>query len=53
MDGATHELILQDIKQDPHWVTQSIGIVTSNVNRAIIRAGAAKAFGKRNNVPVL
>jgi hypothetical protein len=27
--------------------------VTSNVDRAIINAEAAKAFGKRNNVPIL
>ena len=32
---------------------KSTCIVTSNVDRAIINAEAAKAFGKRNNVPIL
>jgi hypothetical protein len=53
VDGVTHELILQDIEQDPNWITKSSCIVTSNVDRAIINAEAAKAFGKLNNVPVL
>ncbi len=53
MDGLTHELILQDIEQDLNWITKSTCIVTSNVDRAIFNAKAAKAFGKRNNVPVL
>jgi hypothetical protein len=51
--GVTHELILQDIEHDLNWITKSIYIVTSNVDRAIINAEAAKAFGKRNNVPIL
>jgi hypothetical protein len=34
-------------------MTKSTCIVTSNVDRAIINAEAAKAFGKRNNIPVL
>jgi hypothetical protein len=34
-------------------MTKSTCIVTSNVDRTIINAEAAKAFGKRNNVPVL
>jgi hypothetical protein len=38
---------------DPNWITKSTCIVTSNVDRVIINAEAAKAFGKRNNVPVL
>ncbi len=53
MDGVTHELTSQDIEQDPSWVTHSTCIVTSNVDRAIINATAAKAFGKRKNVPFL
>ncbi len=53
MDGVTHELTLQDIERDPNWIAKSTCIVTSNVNRAIINAEAAKVFGKRNNVPVL
>ncbi len=53
MDDVTHELTLQDIEQDPNWITKSTCIVTSNADRAIINAEAAKAFGKRNNVPVL
>jgi hypothetical protein len=53
VEGITHELTLQDIEQDPNWITKSTCIVTSNVDRAIINAEAAKAFGKRSNVPVL
>ncbi len=53
MDGVTHELTLQDIEQDPNWITKSTCILTSNVDRAIINAKAAEAFGKSNNVPVL
>jgi hypothetical protein len=53
VDGVTHELTSQDIDQDPNWITHSTCIVTSNVDRAIISAAAAKAFGKRKNVPVL
>ncbi len=53
VDGVTHELTIEDIEHDPNWITKSTCIVTSNVGRAIINAEAAKAFGKRNNVPVL
>ncbi len=53
VDGVTHELTLQDVKNDPNWITKSTCIVTSNVTRAIINAVAAKVFGKRNNVPIL
>ncbi len=52
VDGVTHELAFQDIEQDPNWIAKSACIVTSNVDRAIINAEAAKAFSKRNNVPV-
>ncbi len=53
VDGVTHELTLQDIENDPNQIIKSTCIVTSNIDRAIINAEAAKAFGKRNNVPVL
>jgi hypothetical protein len=53
VDGVTHELTLQDVENDPNWITKSTCIVTSNVDRAIINAEAAKAFGKHNNVPIL
>jgi hypothetical protein len=53
VDGVTHELTSQDIEQDPSWITHSTCIVTSNVDRVIINAAAAKAFGKHKNVPVL
>jgi hypothetical protein len=53
VDGITHELTSQDIEQDPNWITHSTCIVTSNIDRAIINAAAAKAFGKHENVPVL
>jgi hypothetical protein len=53
VDGVTHELTLQDVEHDPNWITKSTCIVTSNVDRAIINAEAAKAFGKCNNVPIL
>ena len=53
VDGVTHELTLQDVENDPNWITKSTCIVTSNVGRAVINAEAAKAFGKQNNVPVL
>jgi hypothetical protein len=53
VDGVTHELTSQDIDQDPNWITHSTSIVTSNVDRAIINAAVAKAFGKSKNVPVL
>jgi hypothetical protein len=53
VDGVTHELTLQDVENDPNRITKSTCIVASNVDRAIINAEAAKAFGKRNNVPVL
>jgi hypothetical protein len=49
VDGVTHGLTLQDIEHDPNWITKSTCIVTSNVDRAIINAEAAKAFTKRNN----
>jgi hypothetical protein len=53
VDGVTHKLTLQDVENDPNWITKSTCIVTGNVDRAIINAGAAKAFGKCNNVPIL
>ncbi len=53
VDCVTHELTLQDIEHDPNWITKSTCIVTSNFDRAIINAEAAKAFGKCNNVRVL
>jgi hypothetical protein len=53
VDGVTHELTLQDVENDSNWITKSTCIVTSNVDRAIINAEAPKAFGKRNNVPIL
>ena len=53
MDSVTHELTLQDIEHVPNWITKSTCIVTSNVDRAIINAEAAKAFGKHNNTPIL
>jgi hypothetical protein len=53
VDGVAHEPTLQDIEQDPNWIITSTCIVTSNVDRAIINADAAKAFGKHNNLPVL
>ncbi len=53
VDGVTHELTLQDVENDHNWITESTCIVTSNVDRAIINAEVAKAFGKQNNVPIL
>jgi hypothetical protein len=53
LDGVTHELTLQDVENDTNWITKSTCIITSNVDMAIINAEAAKAFGKRNNVPIL
>jgi hypothetical protein len=53
VDGVAHELTLEDIKHDPNWIAKLTCIVTSNVDRAIINAEAAKAFGKHNNVPIL
>jgi hypothetical protein len=53
VDGVTHELTLQDVEDDTDWIIKSTCIVTSNVDRAIINAEAAKAFSKRNNVPIL
>jgi hypothetical protein len=52
MDGVTHELTLQDVENDPNKITKSTCIVTSNVDRAIINAKAAKAFSKHYNVPI-
>ncbi len=52
MDGVTHELTLQDVENDPNWITKSTCIVTSIVDRAVINAEAAKAFDKHNNVPI-
>ncbi len=53
VDSLTHELTLQDVKNDLNWITKSTYIVTSNVDRAIINAEAVKAFSKCNNVPIL
>jgi hypothetical protein len=53
VDSVTHDLTLQDIEHDSNWITKSICIVTNNIDRAIINAEAAKAFGKHNNVLVL
>ncbi len=53
VDNVTHELTLQDVENDPNWITKSTCIVRSNVDRAIINAEAAKAFGKCNNVLIL
>ncbi len=46
MDGVTPELTIQDVENDANWITKSTCIVTSNVDRAIINAEAAEAFGK-------
>ncbi len=53
MNGITHELTLQDVENDPNWITKSTCIVTSNDDRAIINAEAAKSFGKHYNLPIL
>jgi hypothetical protein len=53
VDSVTHELTPSDVENDPNWITKSICIVTSNVDKVIINAEAAKAFGKCNNVPIL
>jgi hypothetical protein len=53
VDSVTHELTLQDVEHDSNRITKSTCIVTSNVDRAIINAEAAKAFGKHNNVTIL
>jgi hypothetical protein len=53
VDGVPHELTLQDVENDINWIIRSTCIVTSNVDRAIINAEAAKAFGKHNNLPIL
>jgi hypothetical protein len=53
VDGVTHELTLQDVKNDTNWITKLTCIVTSNVGGSIINSEAAKAFGKHNNVPIL
>ncbi len=52
VNRVTHELTLQDVENDPNCTTKSTCIVKSNVDRAIINAEAAKAVGKRNNVPI-
>jgi hypothetical protein len=53
VDGVTHELTSQDIEKDLNWITHSTCIVTSNVDRTVINAAAAKSFGKHKNVPIL
>ena len=53
LDGATHELTSDDIKQDINWITKSTCSVTSNVDRAIINTKAAMTFGQHNNAPIL
>jgi hypothetical protein len=53
VEGVTHGLTPEDIKQDPNWITQSTCIITSNVDRAIINDVAGKAFGNHTNVRVL
>ncbi len=52
VDGVAHDLTLQDVENDPNWITKLTCIVTSNVDRAIINAEATKAFGKGNNVHI-
>jgi hypothetical protein len=44
VNSVTHELTLQDIENDPNWITKSTCIVMSNVDRAIINDEAAKTF---------
>ncbi len=44
VDSVTHELTLQDVENDPNQITKSTCIVTSNVDRAIINAEAAKGI---------
>jgi hypothetical protein len=53
VDSVTHELTLQDVENDPNWITKSTCIVTSNIDRAIINAETAKALGKCNTVLIL
>ncbi len=53
VDGVTHEITCQHVKNDPNWIKKSTCIVTSNVDRAFINAEAAKTFSKCNNVPIL
>jgi hypothetical protein len=52
VNGVTHELTPSDVENDPNCITKSTCIVTSNFDRAIINAEAAKVFSKRNNVPI-
>ncbi len=51
VDGVIHELTPQDVENDPNRITKSTCIVTSNADRAIINAEAAKAFGKKSTYP--
>ncbi len=53
VDGETHKLTLHVVENDPNLIKKSTCIVTSNVDRAVINAEAAKAFSKCNNVPSL
>jgi hypothetical protein len=53
VDGVTHELTLQDVENNPNWITKSTCIVISNVDRAIINAEDTKVFDKHNNIPIL
>jgi hypothetical protein len=41
------------LNKNPNWITHSTCIITSNVDRAILNAAAANAFGKHKNVLVL
>jgi hypothetical protein len=51
LKAVTQQLTSDDIKQDLNWITQSTCIVTSNVDRAIIKTQATISFAQRNNVP--
>jgi hypothetical protein len=53
VDDVTIVLTPSDVENDPNWIAKSTRIVTSNVDRAIINAEAAKAFVKRNNISIL
>jgi hypothetical protein len=44
VDGVSNELTLQVVENDPNWITKSTCIVTSNFDKAIINAEAAKGI---------
>jgi hypothetical protein len=47
--AITHELSLDDVKNDPGWLDEATVLVTNNIDKAVLTSCATRLYAKRNN----